>query len=35
MKETAMAMERELNNLKYENERLSYENDKLETSVTK
>ena len=33
IEETNKAMERELDNLKYENERLSTENDKLENSV--
>ncbi len=35
MKETNEAMERELNNLKFENERLGVENDKLEAAVDK
>jgi hypothetical protein len=35
MKETNMVMEREVENMKLENERLSVENDKLERSVDK
>ena len=35
MQETNMAMERELDNMIYENERLSYENDQLAASVVK
>jgi len=35
MKETNLAMEREMANLKYNNDRLAAENDKLENSVGK
>ena len=34
MRETNLAMERELNNLKEENERIANENEKLEESVS-
>ena len=35
MRETNEAMERELNNFKFENDRLVIENDKLEAAVDK
>jgi hypothetical protein len=35
MQETNMAMQRELENMQYENDRLAYENGQLESSIKK